>query len=328
MDTTTKAIATKPPRLPYDVIAVIADMYTRNRVMIFHYRQLLAIPSFARRAIRNRAYWISHYTIRVSTNYETIADEWRVVGKLHREGGPARTYHNGQIEYYHHGLLHRRDGPAAIKVGGIEEWWINGQLHRNDGPAIMDNNGNEEWWLNGVLHRADEPAITILKDTDDWSKNVQRYREDGIIEADRKEWWRYGQRHRSDGPAIINQKAAEWWLNGVRHREGGPAIIRSDNTEEWWFNGMLHRENPIFGEMKPAKTFFKLGYRVREYWYVGTRHREDGPAIEHINMITNEPEEEKEEWYQWGKRHRIGGPARYVNGLPEYWIDDEQVEYA
>lgn len=39
-------------------------------------------------------------------------------------------------------------------------------------------------------------------------------------------------------------------------------------------------------------------------------HREDGPAIEHKSGF--------KEWYQYGKRHRVGGPA-YDSLLNKEW---------
>jgi len=63
------------------------------------------------------------------------------------------------------------------------------------------------------------------------------------------------------------------------------------------------------------------GYEIEETswgrrWYLnGKRHREDGPAFEHVNGA-------RREWYLNGKRHREDGPAvEYAGGGCEWWLN-------
>jgi hypothetical protein len=65
-------------------------------------------------------------------------------------------------------------------------------------------------------------------------------------------------------------------------------------------------------------------YEVRVYasgnkfWYIkGHLHREDGPAVEHVDG--------HKYWYLDGKRHREDGPAVvYVDGRKSWYLDGQQ----
>ena len=85
--------------------------------------------------------------------------EWRVEGKLHREGGPAVEYAEGGGEWWLHGINHREDGPAATFPDGSYAWYHNGWLDRADGPALWEPDGRVAWYRNGRPHREDGPAI-------------------------------------------------------------------------------------------------------------------------------------------------------------------------
>jgi hypothetical protein len=69
---------------------------------------------------------------------------------LHREGGPAAQYIDGEKEWYTNGKLHREDGPAIIRYNGSKEWYLKGKLHREDGPAVIDSKENIRWYLEGI----------------------------------------------------------------------------------------------------------------------------------------------------------------------------------
>jgi hypothetical protein len=45
--------------------------------------------------------------------------------------------------------LHRDGGPAIIFSNGDKQWFCKGRLHRTDGPAAEYANGHKEWWLGG-----------------------------------------------------------------------------------------------------------------------------------------------------------------------------------
>jgi len=54
----------------------------------------------------------------------------------------------GNIEWFLHGELHREGGPAREWADGDKEWYLNDKLHREDGPAVECANGDKGWYLN------------------------------------------------------------------------------------------------------------------------------------------------------------------------------------
>ena len=46
---------------------------------------------------------------------------------LHREGGPALEWTNGDKSWYQHGKLHREDGPAIEYINGYNAWFFKGK---------------------------------------------------------------------------------------------------------------------------------------------------------------------------------------------------------
>ena len=74
--------------------------------------------------------------------------EWYVIGKRHREDGPAIERHDGTKAWMLNDKLHREDGPARVWSSGTKAWWLNGKLHRVDGPAVEHADGSKQWWLN------------------------------------------------------------------------------------------------------------------------------------------------------------------------------------
>ena len=70
--------------------------------------------------------------------------QWFKDGKLHREGGPACVFANGDTEWYKDGQRHRDDGPASmyakgnkgIDMDGSAGWYHRGVMHRDIGPAF------------------------------------------------------------------------------------------------------------------------------------------------------------------------------------------------
>ena len=50
--------------------------------------------------------------------------------------------------------LHRAGGPAVVYRNGNSAWWQNGQRHRIDGPAIEI--GSKAWYINDVRLTEDE----------------------------------------------------------------------------------------------------------------------------------------------------------------------------
>ena len=83
--------------------------------------------------------------------------EWRVGGKLHRDGDlPAVERADGDKErgyksWWKNDKRHRDgDLPAVEYISGTKEWWKNGHFHRDGGlPAQEYADGNKEWWVYG-----------------------------------------------------------------------------------------------------------------------------------------------------------------------------------
>jgi hypothetical protein len=143
--------------------------------------------------------------------------EWRTMGVLHRENGPARVFRqswgtNGlfTIEYLQNGELHREDGPAWITVTPVgnvieEKYCKHGFLHREDGPAWIKYDyflaqqynvegapvTSQEWYTHGVLHREDGPART--------SRPLP------CGEWERSEWYQHGIRFNPDGAVLVER---------------------------------------------------------------------------------------------------------------------------
>jgi hypothetical protein len=63
---------------------------------------------------------------------------------------------NLSIEYRMLGLLHRENGPAEIFWSGEKFWYFNDSLHREDGPAFESITGMKWWYLNGKLFDSEE----------------------------------------------------------------------------------------------------------------------------------------------------------------------------
>jgi hypothetical protein len=187
----------KIPRIPFDVISVIA------RVAMVTYHALLALPRFGRASLspKHQLLYQTHFT--VYTIDSDGAQRWNLnrrsgqEGKLtrHRIDGPAVIYPDGQREWYFNDKWHCTNGPAVNYPNGIEIWIINGQWHRIDGPAVIYPDGQREWYFNDKWHRIDGPAV--------------------IYPDGQKEWWIHGHLHRCDGPAVIYPNGnSEYWING------------------------------------------------------------------------------------------------------------------
>lgn len=88
---------------------------------------------------------------------------WKNSGVLHRIGGPAIEYPNGDKEWWVNGKLHREDGPAIEWSNGIKKWYRNGVLDREDGPAIEYPDGKKIWYLRGEIFLSEKEFEKALK---------------------------------------------------------------------------------------------------------------------------------------------------------------------
>lgn len=196
------------PRLPLQLLTHIA--------VIDHghcYREMLAVPEFARFAMKNQE-WLHSQMIRVikyrsPTHLVTL---YTLLGKPHREDGPAMSHellagvvnnvsngipgHNTDFWYYR-GKLHSYGKHGISDYYGNIMWLKHERLHREDGPAVKQADGTKKWYKDGKLHRINGPAIIYPDGT--------------------KEWWQNGELHREDGPAVERSNEVYWYLNGIRY---------------------------------------------------------------------------------------------------------------
>jgi hypothetical protein len=99
---------------------------------------------------------------------------------------------DGSTFWYKHGttIVHREGGPAIEYANGDKEWWYNGHLHREDGPAIEQSNGTSYWFVHGKRHRDDGPAVERCDGIHYWYLNNEQYSEEEFnkkIEAMKKD---------------------------------------------------------------------------------------------------------------------------------------------
>ena len=75
----------------------------------------------------------------------------------------------------------------------------------------------------------------------------------------------------------------DWYLNGKRHRE------KDQQLKLGYLNGKRHKAWYINGRNYTERMAQQLnGRMVIVAWFLnGKRHREDGPAIESIQMVIN-----------------------------------------
>ncbi len=85
-------------------------------------------------------------------------------------------------------------------------------------------------------------------------------------------------------------------------------ITKKLQAIEYTVEGKLHREEG------PAIDWLNVG--TKSWWLNGDRHRSDGPSIECTNGY--------KAWWVHGSRHRVDGPAViYTDGHKEWWLNGE-----
>jgi hypothetical protein len=247
-------------------------------------------------------------------------------GRLHRDGGPAKTVIKD-------GLLDR------------EEWWTHGE------PGQIDRivNGGEP----GTL--PDDVGYTLSKQRHEAAGGrIENLR---TSQGTQTECWRDhdGRVHRLDGPAITifdpdNETVRqEWFISGVRHREDdkpaivipyrGPVVDESgvplDTTDEMSFYryGRLHRENGKAAVIaRETKLAFDKGTyqcnpysRIEEFWEDGQRHRDKSPAVVQVyaDGVHDGLRDHYEQWWSTGSLNRGYGPAViqvYAGSVRFHWV--------
>lgn len=134
----------------------------------------------------------------------------------------------------------------------------------------------------------------------------------------------------SNHKIVKNQKIA--CCICILHCEHGPALV-DKHQEEWWYMGKRHRVDGPAIQSKDGKS---------QRWYLhGELHRENGPAI--IEPWTTQyfvggmlhrldgpavtiPADHYEAWYQYGKLHKEDGPAVKGDYNLEYWYEGKRFD--
>jgi hypothetical protein len=62
------------------------------------------------------------------------------------------------------GKLHRVGGPAIEYVNGNKFWFQNGERHRIDGPAIEYHYGDKDWYIRNKFYHNKEDFFNALTD--------------------------------------------------------------------------------------------------------------------------------------------------------------------
>lgn len=222
--------------------------------------------------------------------------------KVENSPQPTQTDAGSSVKYCDkNGQLHNEYGPALIRPDGSTEWWWHGMRHRDEGPAREDASGTKEWYVNNKNHRVGGPAV--IKSCGDTL------------------WYLDGKLHRTDGPAVVMVNgSSKWYKNGVLHREDGPAVE--------------HRSS-IDGHM--LRVWYWEGNRCSEEevkWRLRDKQMRDNPPrmgqeLKNLNSINGIPHDNKGparvwndgtvEWFDFGKRHRIDGPAVILPNGEEYY---------
>jgi hypothetical protein len=109
-----------------------------------------------------------------------------VVGRPHREDGPAVQYTNGSEYWYYKGTRHREGGPAIWVSENEYAWFHMGKYHREDGPALSYPDGEKAWYKYGRRHNLHGPAVIYKSD-------------DGKL---REEWWYEGRQYKNEADML------------------------------------------------------------------------------------------------------------------------------
>lgn len=97
----------------------------------------------------------------------------------------------------------------------------------------------------------------------------------------------------------------KWLVDGRLHREDGPAVVSAAGSVDLWVEG-VHRHLDLSSSASVAHG--------QEWWSYGRRHRIGGPAVSRPDGY--------EGWWRQGERHRPDGPAvTRAEGTQEWWVD-------
>jgi len=83
-------------------------------------------------------------------------------GKIHRDGGPAGIFANGNKLWSKHGKAHRLHKPALEWADGTLEWFVEGKRHCEEGPAFKYPDGREKWYIEGIEYSREKYQKAIF----------------------------------------------------------------------------------------------------------------------------------------------------------------------
>ncbi|WP_435640462.1 hypothetical protein [Micavibrio aeruginosavorus] len=188
--------------------------------------------------------------------------------------------------------------------------WEEKPLDAEDGSIEkVDKHGNRFWMdRQQRLHRKEDlPAAEFKCGIRQWRVNGLPFRSD-------------------DGPTDVHADGSQLWLDvrGRPHRDSGPAFIRADGlTLSFRYGEFLEGYDPRTGHFSASDVKHKpdnssrldgevVHVRDTLFWFDknGLCHRDGGPAMIGIMERGN-----FEIWYQNGKHHRVGAPAKTASDV-------------
>lgn len=172
-----------------------------------------------------------------------------------------------------------------ISVNGCRTYFNeSGDKHRVNGPAVEYPNGDFEYWLNGKKHRLGGPAVSQLCGNSvvlEYFIDGKKYQMDEYL------------KHpfviafvKNNKEALIKKSASNELVKSADEPQKSLVTMTTDGT---------------------------LMYLTKD----GKYHREDGPAIEHLDG--------HKEWWVNGQLHRVDGPAiEHADEIQEWFIDGKK----
>ena len=125
-----------------------------------------------------------------------------------------------------------------------------------------------------------------------------------------------------------------WFKNGKIHRKKGAALevvnFQGKKTTEWFLLGVRHREDGP--ALDNGRGFVKYFFQGIEYDIEKTADGQECKAVYENKIVLHSIQDKPavicngtKEWYRYGKLHRMLLPAvMYTNGDVEYWVDGKR----
>jgi hypothetical protein len=169
----------------------------------------------------------------------------------------------------------------------------------NEATQICSHNDGFQYMLLGFIHRRHIDNLPATQYTDYGIYQIKKWYIKSLLHCD------------GDLPAWSNSNDETiYYKNGIIHRDGDKPAKISKYGEYWYKNGIIHRDGD-----KPAVIS-----QLKQEWRVGgLLHREgDKPAVIYTTG--------RQEWYRYGKLHRINGPA-IINSEGDRFYYKNHIKY-